>query len=447
MQFINETGNSVKLTDTGKVIPYLGLQPQEINSDDVRRSKTFQMLCINKKFRIMSVSDDRMEQNLFRVQKGEMPIAEDKIDVIIRGHFYSNTGYGKANRNLVYALGRAGIRVGIETAQETTASLNQMELEKIARFRRTLPNAICIDSMIPSFSGASREYRYHILNTTVEASSVPEQFVDSCNAYDEIWVASNFCKEVFESHGVEKPIFVVPNAVDTKLYNEEAKPHTFKPALKGFVFVAVASWGHRKGLDALVKAYVDEFSDQDDTTLLIVTPYDGENENDDANKYISKMTECKHAPHIARCGRSVPEFEMPRLYKACHCFVLPSRGEGFGLPYVEAGLCGLPVIATRHSGHTMFLNDDNSYLVDIDKVSILEDGTTGIHYWDGQEFPELTSIEFISDLAHNMRWVKNCYDDAKVRNKKLQEILSAYSLEAVGQVAAERLKHIWKTLS
>lgn len=446
MQFINETGNTIKLNETGKIIPFLGKQPQEISSDEIKKSKTFQLLCIGKKFTIISATDDRMEQNLLRVQNGQLPIAEEKIEAVVRGHFLSNTGYGKSNRNLVYALGRAGVRVGISTNSIVNGQLNQVELEKITRFRRELPNAICIDSMIPSFSNKDNmDYRYHIINTTVEAATVPEQFVDACNMYDEVWVVSDFCKKVFEDHGVSKPIFVIPNSVDTKLYNENAKPHKFQPKLNDFIFVSVASWGFRKGLDALLNAYIQEFNENDNVTLLIITPYDGV--NDQAEKYIKEMTMCKGSPHVARCGRELPEHEMPMLYKACNCFVLPSRGEGFGLPYVEASLCGLPIIATNHSGHTMFLNNENSYLVEIDKMSFINDGTTNIHYWDGQQFPELKSEKVISDIGKAMRFVYNNYEIAKKKNKILQNVLAKFSLENVGQQAAERLKTIWTSLS
>lgn len=443
MQFINETGNTVKLGDITRIIPFIGKQPQEITADEVKRSKTFQIMCLSKKFLIVSATDDRMEQNLLRMQEGRVPVEGEKIDVMVRGHFYSNVGYGKANRNLVFAMGRNGIRVGIETPQDSEGSLNQMELEKIARFRRELPNAICIDSMIPTFA-AKGDYRYNILNTTVEATTVPPQFVDICDEYDEVWVASDFCKEVFESHGVSKPIFVIPNAVETKVYNENAVPHTFNPPLKKFVFVSVMSWSYRKGYDALLKAYISEFSDQDDVSLLIVTKYDGE--NDDADKYIKMMTECDGAPHVARCGREVPEFEMPRLYKACNCFVLPSRGEGFGLPYVEASLCGLPVIATNHSAHTMFLNESNSYLIYPGELVEMELGKTNVHYWDGQLFPSVDGERVIGELRAAMRSVYKNYDEAKEKNKKLQAELAKYSLESVGKVAAERLRTIWKQI-
>lgn len=440
MQFLNLTGNSVKLNDIGKVIVFTGDKPQNIETDDVKRSKMFQMLCIAKKFIITSASSDRMEQNLLRVQNGEMPIEEPKIDVIVRGHFFSNSGYGKANRNLVYAMSRSGIRVGIETGNDASG-LNEMELQRIARYRRSLPNAICIDSVIPSFASKS-DYKYNILNTTVEAASIPQQFSDACNGYDEIWTTSDYCKDIFESSGVVKPIYVIPNSIDTKLYNESAKPHEFDPHLKKFVFISVLSWSYRKGYDVLLKAYLNEFTSNDDVSLLIVSKYDG-TENDEANRYITEMTLGSYLPHIARCGRDIPEFELPRVYGACDCFVLPSRGEGFGLPYVEASLCGLPVIATNHSGHTMFLKSDNAYLFDIDKLSILPSGKTDVHYWDGQLFPELNNV---TDLQRLMREVYADIYTAKSKNTLLQQKVSQYSLESVGKLAADRLKDIWQDI-
>jgi glycosyltransferase involved in cell wall biosynthesis len=38
---------------------------------------------------------------------------------------------------------------------------------------------------------------------------------------------------------------------------------------------------------------------------------------------------------------------MPYLYSACDIYAAPSRLEGFGMPQVEAGACGKPVIASQ----------------------------------------------------------------------------------------------------
>ena len=61
--------------------------------------------------------------------------------------------------------------------------------------------------------------------------------------------------------------------------------------------------------------------------------------------------------------RILSEEEMARLYLEADAFVLPSRGEGFGLPFLEALSFGVPVIAPELGGYRDFCDEENSYLV------------------------------------------------------------------------------------
>jgi glycosyltransferase involved in cell wall biosynthesis len=49
------------------------------------------------------------------------------------------------------------------------------------------------------------------------------------------------------------------------------------------------------------------------------------------------------------------------LYQTSDCFVLPTHGEGWGMPILEAMACGVPAIATDWSGQTTFLTPANGY--------------------------------------------------------------------------------------
>ncbi len=46
--------------------------------------------------------------------------------------------------------------------------------------------------------------------------------------------------------------------------------------------------------------------------------------------------------------RNVDNTELPSLYAACHALLMPSLYEGFGIPLLEAQLCGAPVVHGTH---------------------------------------------------------------------------------------------------
>ncbi len=46
----------------------------------------------------------------------------------------------------------------------------------------------------------------------------------------------------------------------------------------------------------------------------------------------------------------IPTDAMARMYNVLDVFLLPSKGEGFGIPIVEAEACGVPVITTKCTG-------------------------------------------------------------------------------------------------
>ena len=66
-------------------------------------------------------------------------------------------------------------------------------------------------------------------------------------------------------------------------------------------------------------------------------------------------------PRVTVLDSELPLRDLPKLYKAADAFVLPSRGEGWGRPHVEAMAMGLPVIATNWSGPTAYLDNTVGY--------------------------------------------------------------------------------------
>ena len=453
MKFINLTKNSVYLDDIKTSVPYSNEQPQLIDSQSVKKSYAFQQMVAMGGFRVIEASDERIEQNLLRISSSFKPNEEQlvdrkssgsKIEVILRGHFYETTGYSKVNRSLALNLYRKGCLVEIDPISFKNNDMNEMEAKVFSMFRRPVGNsAIQIDSVIPT-QGKPLKNHYNILYTTSEALSVPEQFIDVSNGYDEIWVTSSFSKRAFEDSGCARKITVVPPILNGNMYKENVLPYSFRPKLKSFVFLSVLTWGYRKGSDALIKAFARSFSDSDDVSLLLLVAEKSKDAQEQIKTEIRKELGSSFSPHVCLCTKPVPEYQLPSFYKACNAFVLPSRGEGFGLPFCEASLCGLPVISTEHGGQLDFLNHENSTLVPIDRLERAKSGSTGVHYWDGLYFPSLSSDDFIDRLGQSMRNMVNNYESQVVKNKLLQQkILQSFSGEVVGCKTKTILEAAW----
>lgn len=60
------------------------------------------------------------------------------------------------------------------------------------------------------------------------------------------------------------------------------------------------------------------------------------------------------------------------LSKICDIGIYPARAEGWNLPLHESMCCGLPCIVTNYSGHTEYVDHDNSIVMDIDYSRLIK---------------------------------------------------------------------------
>lgn len=120
--------------------------------------------------------------------------------------------------------------------------------------------------------------------------------------------------------------------------------------------------------------------------------------------------------------------QRPRDYIAAvfgksDAFVLPSRGETFGVSYVEAMAAGLPVIATKCGGPEDFINDDVGMLVPVDDVSALADAMSDMiknrAHFDGEKISAYAKKRFCpSEIAAKLTEI---YEDVLRKYRKVEE--------------------------
>ena len=132
---------------------------------------------------------------------------------------------------------------------------------------------------------------------------------------------------------------------------------------------------------------------------------------------------------------ALPAGELPSLYQAVDAFVLPSRGEGWGRPLMEAMANGLPTIGTRWSGNLEFMNDENSFLVDCDVVPVSDDAVDELPHFCGHCWAEPS----VTHLRQQLRRVYEERTEGKMRGGAArQTVAERYVRARVGRLILDR---------
>jgi glycosyltransferase involved in cell wall biosynthesis len=197
-----------------------------------------------------------------------------------------------------------------------------------------------------------------------EFGSLPQDWVQRARDVDEFWLPSEYVRQVYLASGVPaEKVFVVPNGIDPEKFQPSAAPLKLATQKK-FKFLFVGGTIGRKGPDLLLKAYLQNFTAADDVCLVIKdfggnSVYTGQT----FEAQIRAAQALPDAPEILYLNAELPPEQLPGLYTACDCLVMPYRGEGFGLPALEAMACGLPLIVTAGGATDDFVRDEFAWRI------------------------------------------------------------------------------------
>jgi phosphatidylinositol alpha-1,6-mannosyltransferase len=149
---------------------------------------------------------------------------------------------------------------------------------------------------------------------------------------------------------------------------DEPPPPTPKTGAPRVLILSRIDRSHYKGHTELIAAWPAVVSAVPDAVLTIVGSGPGVDHHRD------QAAKLGLSPKQVEFRGFVPDAELESIWANTTVFAMPSRGEGFGLVYIEAMRYGIPVIASIHdAGQEVNREGETGYNVNLDTPDELKE--------------------------------------------------------------------------
>lgn len=206
------------------------------------------------------------------------------------------------------------------------------------------------------------------ITAAVETDICSPLWAQACNSMDAVIVPSQHAKQCLVNSGViSKPLYVVPESYSSAIVAPDLQTDNFefKTSFNFLLFGQLTGNNpnnDRKNMFNTVKWICETFKDDPDVGIVIKTNI-GTNTKIDRNivsnilKTLLIEVRKGPSPKVYLLHGDMDDETVASLYrhKQIKALVALTRGEGFGLPILEAVASGLPIIATGWSGHLDYL--------------------------------------------------------------------------------------------
>lgn len=362
------------------------------------------------------------------------------------------SGYGEAVRHDIAALIAAGIEVTTEIPKYTLEISDFGELGDIATSRenKLIEYKAIILHLTPNVYRRYMEPgKYHIGRVFWETDKLPDEFAVNCRLMNEIWTGSQANADAIKKAGIDVPVYIIPEAIDTSLNTDTIKPYIVENDVfnMGYKFYSMFEWTERKNPAALLSAYFQEFKPTENVSLTIKTYIDNftPDKKQEIRQYIRGIKQqlgMTEIPKLYVWMNLMDRSQVYRFHKTFDCFVSAHRGEGWGIPQMEAMLLNKPVISTNYGGiHEYLTRYDTALLVKYDMIPLRGNTRNKEWYCEDQNWADINVPELRQFMRATFGNQKDALDMGKRAGKFVRD---QFNLTTVGFKMKERLDIIYK---
>lgn len=362
--------------------------------------------------------------------------------VLLKGPILTNSGYGVHTRQIFEALKcTKNIDLYVQPTQWGNTSwlltdcISDANVTEIASYCRKVNNSKLFDVsyqvLVPNEWEDLAKKNVGI-TAGFEADVVKRKWISHCNVMDLVIVPSNFSKSAFlktsrlSNIKLETKIEVV-NEWYYKSFDKVDSDLDFLDSLKKEKNILIigqitsnSEISDRKNMLKTIRCVYDFIREKNDIGLVLKINI-GRYSNASfvsIKKRIEALLGKIENNKVCLVFGSLNIEELKGLYehKKISCLVSGTRAEGWGLPFIEAASCGLPIVATNYSAYKEFLEDD-FIKIDFDKEIFNYDSD----YTDVDAKPYWANFKEESMIACLDRFFKNkvLYDEIAIRRKNI----------------------------
>ena len=254
---------------------------------------------------------------------------------------------------------------------------------------------------------------------------------------DHVVVPSTFTKNVLKRSGpVLTPITVIPEWYNTNLTNQSQISKTlnderFSQINNKFNILIIGTLtsqipqDDRKNLVNTIKWVSEEFAGSEEVSIILKTNF-GKGTTADkflCNNYLKRLKSdlgLSKFPKIKLIHGNMKSQEVAALFNhsKIKMYVTATRGEGYGLPIIEAAASGKPIVATGWSGHLQFLDREKFGCVDYNLVEISNTRVDNRIFEKGFRWAEPVESSF-------KREIRKVHDDYETAKKNAREMMKS----------------------